>query len=144
MSNATSLFASAVSEAAGDKREMGVDNGRVKVFYDTVTMDYDYSTDTFESGYLPVGAKIVDAYVKGPAKTTGIFDLGYTGTLDAFVKSCNLDADATRFKRADALSTGLNTALTARKQILLTATEAATVAEGDGTIIEIAVFYVMD
>ena len=89
-------------------------------------------------------ARRTEGILRGPAKTTGIFSLGDGSDADYFVADCNLDALATRYKKMDAASAGLFARVDADTPVVLTCSENATAAEGNGTELTIAIYYVLD
>ena len=147
MSVTTSKFASTVQfESKYPLLPQGVNGGKVKCLKDTITMDYDFqSGDVFTSDLIvPENAFVVGAELLGPAKTTGIFSLGDGSDADYFVAGCNLDAVATRYAKMTAASAGLFEKVAVDTPVVLTCSENATVAEGNGTVITVAIYYVLD
>ena len=147
MSVTTTKFASTIQfESKYPLLPQGVNGGKVKCLKDTVTFDYDFqSGDVFTSDLIvPENAYIVGAEVLGPLKTTGIFTLGDGSDADYFVAGCNLDAAATRYAKMTAASAGLFARVDADTPVVLTCSENATAAEGNGTELTIAIYYVLD
>lgn len=147
MSVDTTKFASTIQfEGKYPLLPQGVNGGKVKCLKDEVEFDYDFqSGDEFVSGLIiPEKAYVVGAEILGPAKTTGIFSLGNGSTVDQFVTDCNLDALATRYAKMAAGNAGLFERVAVDTPVVLTCSENATAAEGNGTKLTIAIYYVLD
>jgi len=81
---------------AGKKVSGGEINGRVKVLHETYTFLAEAAiSDVIELPNLPIGAKVLDAYVSGPSLgATGIFTLGNRATVDADKNVIAADPDS--------------------------------------------------
>lgn len=76
----------------------GLVNGKVMMLMDSYTFPANAFAlnDLISIGYLPAGAKVVDAGIRIPASlgTVGIFDLGVVADVDGFVSQCDAGGQA--------------------------------------------------
>lgn len=143
----------ALYQSTGDivKRDAGDQHGRVRVAYDSFTIN---STDEVGSGAvinmmkLPGGATVVDAHLVMPASgTTGIVDVGYLANgvdaadPNAFFESADPGAAAVDARMAGTVA-GFNKKLGAETTVTITASEATADAGGDTW--ELFIYYVLD
>lgn len=145
--NATKI----ANKGLADKGEY---NGHVKVFYDEIVLPAAVvaATDTIKlNGKLPKGARVLDAVVKSPSLgTTGIFSLGHAAGKnmdgsaipadpDAFIVAADAGGQAVLAKGDGA---GIGKRFEGDLDIMLTATEATTTAEG--MLVQAWLTYIVD